>query len=69
MKKEKIKKKRRVSERGREELYNEYEYDNDQDFSPGTPNLIRQMTNDMCRKVFFFFFFNNIFLKHKILIL
>ena len=56
MKKEKIKKKRRVSEREREELYNEYEYDNDQDISPGTPNLIRQMTNDMCRKVFLFFF-------------
>ena len=28
MKKEKIKKKRHVSEREREELYNEYEYDN-----------------------------------------
>ena len=42
--------------RERDRGTNEYEYDNDPDISHGTPNLIRQMANDMCRKVFFFFF-------------
>lgn len=41
---EKIKKKRYMRERGTTQLMhgaNEYEYDNDPDISPGTPNLTR----------------------------